>query len=216
VPASINRNPFADERLDQHAAWDAFLGTWDEDRWTQVMVELARTNYTGTATKVRKGHTLAARDVGDLLSITTPPAWIGPDEIKLMLQGFVTEVLGNRTWRLTWNTSPYGPFVGNDFTLRPSTATLVSAGASTLNASLTSTATSFDVATPSTSRPWKVGSSLALNIIVGGETMTVGTIGAYAAGIQAFSSVTRSVNTVVKAHDAGDVVNLVKPIHLGL
>ncbi len=215
VPASINRNPFADERLDQHAAWDAFLGTWDEDRWTQVMVELARANYTGTAAKIRKGHTLAALDIGDLFSITSPPAWIGPDEIKLMMQG-VTEVLGNRTWRLTWNTSPYGPFVSNDFTLRTSTATLVSAGASTLNASLTSSATSFDVATPSTSRPWEVGSGLALSITVGGETMTVDTIGAYAAGIQAFSGVTRSVNTVVKAHSSGDVVNLVKPIHLGL
>jgi hypothetical protein len=132
-----------------------------------------------------------------------------------MTQG-VTEVLGNRTWRLTWNTSPYGPYVRNDLSLRPVTLYHTSTTTSTLDAGITTTATSFDVATPSTSRPWRVGSGLALSIKVGGEVMTVDTIGAYAAGKQAFSSVTRSVNGIVKAHSAADAINIAKPFYLGL
>src|SRR6185295_4053351 len=55
----ITREVYSDDRLDDMAAWDAFLGTWDEPRWPQVRVDFERTPFTGTAAKVTKLKTIS-------------------------------------------------------------------------------------------------------------------------------------------------------------
>ncbi len=221
VPGSINTSPFLSSRLDDMAAFDAFLGTWDEDRWTNIQVELVRQNYVLTATKIRKAHILAHLDIGDLFSIINPPVWLPPDEIKLMIQG-VDEVLGNRTWRFVWNTSPYGPFIVNDLTQSIASAYRVAATTSTVTGSLTSTATgaaAFTITTPAGSKLWGTTATkpgnFPLDVAIGGEVITLsaitGTTSPQTADISA-----RSVNGVVKAHSAGDSIQVANPFYMTL
>jgi hypothetical protein len=52
-------------------------------------------------------------------------------------------------------------------------------------------------------------------IKMGGEVMSVGAISGTSSP-QTFSSITRSVNSVVKSHSAGEQVNVAQPVYLGL
>ena len=85
----------------------------------------------------------------------------------------------------------------------------------TLAADITSGATSFTVAISAGALWTTVAGDLPFDIRVGGEVMTVGAV-AGASSPQTFSSVTRSVNGVVKAHLAGAPVHVAYPFVLPL
>jgi hypothetical protein len=204
IPASINRNPYLNARLDDLAGWDSFLGTWDEERWTQVMVELARTNYVGTATKVRKGHILAALDIGHYFLIVNPPSHLPTDDIRLMMQGLQSEVLGNRTWRITWNTSPYGPYVVALF----DTARYDS-GSTTTNAAYDDNDTSIVFSTTDIGDIWSTTSE-PYEVVISGETIQVDSMGA-ASGTGPYvqtATVTRGIGGFSKALPSGSTITL--------
>lgn len=84
-----------------HAGWQLHLGTWDETRFPQVTVNLA------SAPASIAGA--AAVDVGSRIQITNPPAWLPPDTLDLLVQGY-SETLDQFTWTLTFNCTPFGPF----------------------------------------------------------------------------------------------------------
>ncbi|MDX2679299.1 hypothetical protein [Streptomyces soliscabiei] len=86
---------------------------------------------------------------------------------------------------------------------------------SELTAGITATATSFSVTT-TTGPVWTQNPvELPFDIRVGGEVMRVGAISGTTSP-QTFSSVTRSVNGIVKGHDAGTDVSLAEPAHIAL
>ena len=214
VPASINRNPYSSARLDDLAGWDAFLGTWDEDRWTNVMVELARTNYTGTAANVRKGHILSMLDIGDYFAIINPPSWIPPDDIKLMMQGLQTEVLGNRTWRITWNTSPYGPYITAVYgdARYDSASTTAGAAYDSDDTSIVFSTTNHRELWSTTSEPYDI------RVPSTGEIFTVTSMGA-ASGSGPYTqtaTVTRGTNSIAKAIASGASLRIANPGRYGL
>ena len=217
ILGSADRNTYTSERLNDHAAWETFLGTWNEYRWIQIPVALERSSFSGSAADVRQALRLAALDIGDMLTLTGPPQWTKPDDVLLFIQGLPIEILGNRKWQLNWNTSAYGPYVVNDLTSSAASRTRVAAGSGyVLAGSLTSTATSFTVTIPTGSKLWGTTTTkpgnFPLNIVIGDEVITISGISGTATP-QTFTVSARSVNGIVKSHAAGDAVEVQFPFY---
>lgn len=94
-------NLLDDTQTTHHAGWRLHLGTWDETRFPQVVVNLAAAPASIEAA--------AAVDVGSRIRISNPPVWLPPDTLDLMVQGY-SETLDQFTWTLTYNCAPFGPF----------------------------------------------------------------------------------------------------------
>lgn len=213
--STVTPNVSVDSRLKRQAEWHAFIGTWDELRYPNVQVDLERQPFTDDPDLL---NSLKALDQGDRLDITELPSWLPPGDARLMVQGY-QETLKNKGWAFKWNTTPYGPYLPNDLNDDAQSPNRLAATNSVLDAGITSSATSFDVET-ATGRPWANSTDkpnlFPIDIVIGGEVMTVGAISAATAGMQTFSSVTRSVNGIVKAHSAGASVDVADPFYVVL
>ncbi len=195
---STTLNLYDDDQPEQHAGWLLHLGTWDDTRYPVVRVNLAAApQLIAAATAV---------DLGDRITISNPPAWLPPDDIDLMAQGY-NEVIGLYDWTLEFNCTPAGPFdvaYADDAVYGRADT-----DGSELATGATSTATSLSVAT--TSGPiWTTSAGdMPFDIRVAGEVMTVTNITG-SSSPQTFT-VTRSVNGVVKAQSSGADVRLAHP-----
>jgi hypothetical protein len=218
APDSITLNAQEDERLFSLASYEVAKGTVTTQRFPVVQINLERANYNGSAAHIVRALQLSRLDVGDLVSLDNLPLWCSPLLADLLVRGY-EEILANRRWQFRWNTSPYGPYRVNDLSNEANVRTRVAATNSSLNANITSGATSFDVKTPVGAK-WRTSASrptqFPILIVIGGEVMSVGAIGAYAAGVQNFSSVTRAINGIVLAHSANDEVQVFEPIVIGI
>lgn len=217
VPGSIDRNTYTSERLTDLAAWDTFLGTWNEYRWIQIPVAFERPNFSGSVADVRAALKLAALDVGDLLTMTGPPSWTKPDDALLLIQGMPTEILGNRKWQINWNTTPYGPYVVNNLTSDAGSRYRVAAGDGyVLAGALDDNDLSFTVTIPTGGKLWGTTATkpgnFPQNVVIGDELITISGITGTASP-QTFTASARSVNGVVKTHDAGDAVEVQFPFY---
>ncbi len=221
VPGSINRETFTAERLLDQAEYDVFIGTWDELRWPFVEINRARQNYAGTFAKVQKGGILSHLDVGDMFILANPPSeFLLFDDVEWILQGTSQETLGQKIWRIRWNTTPYGPYRMNDLTLESNSRYRAAAGTnSTVSANFDSDDTSFTVAVATGSKLWGTTTTkpgnFPQNVIVGGEVITISGISGTTSP-QTFTVSARSVNGVVKSHVVGDAVEVQQPFYLGL
>lgn len=199
---SQERNFFDDDQPAQAAEWLLYLGTWDEARYPTLHVDLAA------------GPSLiddvTAADVGDRATVSNPPAWLPPDGIDLLIQGY-TEVIQQLSWDVTFNCTPGAPW--------SSIAEADSARADTAGSSLvsgaTSSATSLSVRTDS-GAVWidsaTYPSDFPFDIAVAGERMTVTAITGTTSP-QTFT-VTRSVNGVSKAQSSNASVSLWTPYYV--
>lgn len=111
VPGTDTYAARDDSQLASLAGWQTSLGTWDEARFPDVQVALERQ-------QTLLGGTLAASclkmDIGRNFVMTGLPAHQPPGPYELMTQGY-SEALGNRTARIDWSTTPYGPWRGYRF-----------------------------------------------------------------------------------------------------
>jgi hypothetical protein len=210
-PAGVGRyadsqtvNVEDDAQLSDIAGWWLHLGTWDEARYPQVTVDLAAAPWLIDQ--------VTAVEVGDRITITHLPPWVAPGDVDLLVQGY-TEVIGLYDWTITFNCTPAGPW--RVAVLDDPVLGRADTDGSRLAAGITATATSFQVQV--TDGPlWTTDpADFPLDIAVGGEVMTVGAISGTSSP-QTFSSVTRSVNGVVKAQSAGADVRLAHPMILAL
>ncbi|MDI9885307.1 hypothetical protein QMZ92_13115 [Streptomyces sp. HNM0645] len=96
-----SRSLALDSQAIQIAGWDLHVGTWDEARYRAVTVRLHKAPHLIPD--------VLALDIGDKLVITNPPEWLPPGPIELIVQG-TTEVLGLRTWTITFLCTPAGPW----------------------------------------------------------------------------------------------------------
>ncbi len=203
--ASYSLDLNADTQCEQIAGWKLHLGTWDESRYPVVRVNLARNpELIDDATRV---------DIGDRIQITSPPSWLPPGTIDLMVQGY-SEYMDQNRWEISYNCTPYGPWV---VAVTDTDAARANTAGSALAADVNTTATSLSVST--TSGPVWVDSAtyasdFPFTIVVGGETMSVTAITGTTSP-QTFT-VTRSVNGVVKSHSTGDAVSLAVPSYVAL
>lgn len=190
-----------DGQLADQAGWRLLLGTVDEARYPVLTLDLSRAPFVASSTLALAVQDL---DVGDRLTIENPPAWLPPDDISQLAQGF-SEILSNFHHRVDVNCAPERPF--GQVGIYQDTESRYSSDGSTLAEDLTTTETAVDVATP-TGPLW---SDLDgdFDVIIAGERMTVTAITG-AASPQTFT-VTRSVNGVVKTQSTGAAVELFRP-----
>jgi hypothetical protein len=198
----VTLNVEFDSSLEDRASWLVHLGTVDEARYPVLAVNLARGNFIGANQQLALDT--RGLDVGDRLVVVNPPAWLPPDDITQLAQGF-KEFMANKQHTIAINCSPESPWgsigIYDDVRFRYS-----SDGTTTAEA-LDATETDVDVSTPS-GPVWSHADG-DFDIRVGGEVMTVTAVAG--AGASQTFTVTRSVNGVVKSHESGATVELAHP-----
>jgi len=195
--------------LPQQAAWRVHLGTVDEERYPVLGVGLHRHPFTSDP-----GFTASvlALDVGDKAVVTKLPAWMPPDDVQQIVQGY-TETIIPSEWNMDINCSPGSPWdVGIwDSSTGPGEARY-SPDLTTLAEDLTTTETAVDITT-ATGPEWGTA-DLPYDIVVGGERMTVTAV--TGVGAAQTMTVTRSVNDIEKTHLTGAEVRLFHPARYAL
>lgn len=196
---SITLSLSSDRVVEQIAAWRLYLGTWDEERYPTVHINLAAAPSLIPA--------VLALDIGDRIQIINPPAWLPPGPIDLIVEGY-TETIGHpNDWDIVLNCTPAGPWtvgVTDDLVLGR-----VDTAGSQLASGVTSSATSLSVAT--SGALWTTaGAEFPFDIQIDGEVMTVSAISG-ASSPQTFTLSARAVNGVVRTHLAGADVRLAHP-----
>lgn len=104
-PYSLTVNAHADSQLANEAAWLLTLGTIDQERYPQVIVDLTRTEVASVFAAV---PSLA---VGDYFQISNPPAWLPSGTINQLVYGW-QETLNAYKWTITLNAVPESPYTG--------------------------------------------------------------------------------------------------------
>jgi hypothetical protein len=186
--------------LFEQAGWRLHLGTTDEARYPQLALNLAHTSIAGDT-----GMTAAARDldVGDRVTVANPPAWLPPESISQIVQGY-SEELGNYEHSLRLNCSPASPYEVAVYDVQ---GRYESYGTTT-NEALDSTETGVDITTP-VGPLWSTAAS-GFDVMIGGERMTVTAVGSPTGTAQTLT-VVRSVNGVTKSHASGAEVRMFEP-----
>lgn len=157
---SVTLNLHDDDQAAQHAGWLLHLGTWDETRYPVLRVDLA-----AAPSLIEAATTL---DLGDRVTVAHPPAWLPPDLIDLIAQGY-TETLGHPIdWTLEFNCTPAGPW--NVGYAEDDVYGWADTDGTVLAAAATSTATTLSVNVTDGPR-WTHESDFVVR--VGGEVMTV-------------------------------------------
>ena len=103
----LTLNLETDEQLEQHASWRLHLGTVDEQRFPDgIGVQLARPAFSVSSRR----RTIRAANLGDVLTVTDPPASLGaPDDVRQLVQG-VKETITQLRHGVLWMVSPASPY----------------------------------------------------------------------------------------------------------
>ena len=201
-------NVETDDMLPPMAGWLLHVGTVDEARYAQLTVNLANSHVAANTTL---SQAILAADIGDRIVITNTDDLNVYDDISLIVIGY-TEAISPREHSITFNCMPESPYRVLELDLAD--ARIDPGDGASLSAGISSSANSFTVTCDGFLWTTDAG-QMPISIMIGGEEMSVGAISG-AASPQTFSSVTRSVNGVVKAHSAGAIVRLKRPAILAL
>ncbi|MFJ1995327.1 hypothetical protein [Streptomyces asiaticus] len=98
---SVSLSLDADDQAEPIAWWRLWLGTQDEIRYPSVHVDLTKAPGLADAA--------AAVVEGDRITIANPPAWLPPEKIDLIVQGY-REVFLPHKWDITFNCTPARPW----------------------------------------------------------------------------------------------------------
>lgn len=196
-------NVASDSQLPGQAYWRLHQGTVDEARYPQISVNLAHPTF--ATNPALKNAALSLR-VGDKITLLGPLPSQAPDDISVLVVGF-SETITHFEHRLTFNCEPASAWqVG---IIEGSAAVRAATADSTLAADATSGATTFSVATnsgPVWADSATYPSEFPMSMRLGGENVSVTAITGTTSP-QSFT-VTRSVNTVVKAQTTGTAIQL--------
>lgn len=209
---SVSLSLGADTQCAGQANLRVMIGTVDEPRYPLIHVELGSARIGGVAATLDGA---LAVDHGDRITVTGTPVWLPPGTIDQHTIG-QTETLGVREYEIDFVCQPANPIGGGD--LYDATTFRWAADGSTLSAGITSTATgAAALSLVTTTGPvWtSAAGDFPLDILVGGEQITLSAIAATASPQSATVSA-RSVNGVVKAHLAGEVVQIADPTYYQL
>lgn len=214
---SVTLDVARDEQLGEQAGWRVHLGTADGYRYPSATVNLV-----GNPQLV---ETVAERDTGDALQIINPPAWLPPEPVELMIEGY-TETLNAYRWSIEFNASPGAPWIvgqalaeedGEPVALGESQPNRADTAGCGLAEDLDETATGFTVTTHQGPR-WitseEFPDELPFDIQCGGEVMRVQSI--TGTGRTQTFTVIRAMNTIRQPHPAGEPVTLVQPAVVAL
>lgn len=215
-PRNINVNPYRDDLLPNIASWYANVSSPWEDRIPSIPISLARSAFTSDIAYFQQITRMTA---GGKLYVTDPADDLPPDDIEQIIRGY-TEVITNddrsRDWKINFNTTPASPY--RVFILDTSRlACGFIAGSSLTKTFLTvdedTTSTAWQINTTD-STPWSTTDE-PYDLMVDGEVVTVST--AADTTLPQDITVTRSVNGIVKEHDAATAnIEIARPFVLGL
>lgn len=187
--------------LEGQASWKLHLGTVDEARYPSVSINLRHSTFTSS---VERTNTALSVDIGDRIVIANPPAWLPPDDISLIVQGYSETIGGTEQHDITFVCVPESAWrIAVADTARADTS------GSEMTSAISSSETSFSVSVTE-GRLWTTDAAeMPFDIRAGGEVMTVTGISG-ASSPQTFT-VTRGTNGITKAHTAGTDVRLAQP-----
>jgi hypothetical protein len=163
---SIQVNAWPDSMLPSIANWAVHVGTDGHDRFPTLPFNLARSETPNSIAMLR---------IGDLHTVTNPPAWIQYDEIDQLVAGR-SETLGPfAVWQIDTNAIPAYPYVVAEIAGGVSPATHADTDGTTLNAGITSTATAMSFATTDPVMPvWTTNpTDFPFDVAISGERITV-------------------------------------------
>lgn len=205
-PDAVSLSLYSDDDALHQAGWKVHLGTVNELRYPSIGVALENARVAASSSLTQA---ILDTDIGDRLVVTSPPSWLPPYQVTQMVFGY-DEVMDKFQHSVTFRTIPEVPYEIGTATPAATSVTQTKTDhlSSTLNADITSSATSIDVAIDNTGGALWTTSGVDFDIVVGGERMTVTSVSG-ASSPQTFT-VTRSVNGVVKAHSDFDPVRLWK------
>ena len=213
VPTGVKVNVESDAQLPNAASWARALGTVPDVRYPRVTVDLGARELTLGTDPTLPARQVLQLGVGDRLLVTGLQAADQYRDLDQLVRGgteVYRDVYGHK---VTLNTAPYEKYrtaVYGDAESR-----YADMGGTTLDSSLTTTATGARNVTTSIGERWtNDAGAYPLDVDIEGERVTLsGTTGAGAAQVMTISA--RSVNGVVKAHPAGAVVRLWQPSYYG-
>lgn len=206
-------NAYTDERLQSIAGWIALAASWDQDRYPALGIAMHRSVVLADNDLFER---LMALNLGDTATVIDFPDWMPPDDVPEIVQGY-TETLSKFLWEIECAATPGGayqavPLLGSDaFPVRLD-ATTHSTGAS-----LTTTATSVSLVTPSGSAVWvdsaTYPSEFPISLVIDGEVVSLTAVTGTTS--PQTGTITRSVNGVVKSHSPGALVRLARSFYIG-
>lgn len=196
----------ADDQARHLAGWIMHTGTYDGLRYTSITLKLGNPRVYALA------HQILRADVGDKIRLVNLPGeQYGPDDVDLLVRGY-TETIGADDWSITFTCTPGQPY--DVLQLDTDRYSRIDTAGSELTSGITSTATAISVTT-TVGQIWtRTASDWPFDVMVGGERMTVTAVTGTSSP-QTFT-VTRSVNGVVKAHDAGTGVGIADAVVIAL
>jgi hypothetical protein len=100
---AISRNLAEDGDLETHANWLLHLGTYNGIRYPALTLNMANSAMEGFSDE------LIHLQVGDRITIENPPAWLPPEPIDLLVEGY-QETVNEFDWLIEFNCSPAGPW----------------------------------------------------------------------------------------------------------
>jgi hypothetical protein len=187
-----------DDVLDDHASWRVHLNVDAQDaNYPSIPIDLA-------ANPALLVGWLAC-DIGSRVQRTNQPTIAGIGVVDQVVEGY-TEKLGPKTWDVSANGTPAKVW---DIARYDDTAKRKDSRTSTLNAGYNTTATTMVVTFTNILDAWST-TSTPYDWRVNGERITVTAMGAVT-GTGPYTqsaTVTRSVNTVVRSHLAGEEVHM--------
>jgi hypothetical protein len=192
----------SDARLDDHAGWRRHLGTWGEERFPRVAVQLAGLSASLVAAAL-------AVESGDRTVVTNSPVAVHAGDIEQLAQGYA-ERFDQFSWVLTFNCAPAGAWAV--FVLEDQVLGRLHTSGSELAAPVDSDDTVFLVATDSGKRLWITTASRSQDFPfaaqLGGEVVKVTAITGTTSPQE--WTVQRALNSVVKSHPAGTRVQIAR------
>lgn len=205
-PVEVNVNE--DTLLPDVAGVALGLGTVDEYRYPTIQLNLERAPFVASASLTAGALGL---DSTDVVEIDNPPSFLQADPILAFVRGY-EERLSQFMWQLKINATPASPYYV--FICEDATYGHLADDGLTLSAGVTTTATSWSIATTNAASPLLsiAAGDYPVSMLCEGEKITITAV-AGAASPQT-ATVTRSVNGIVKAHGAGAAVTMFNPPRL--
>lgn len=193
VKKTVDVSVYQDSDLEIIAGWHLSKGTLDRPRYESVTVDLVANPSLATACN-------AIRE-GDLITITG----YEPDPIPLLVIGIVQQV-GHSTRTFTFTTRPADLYRTGIY---DNTATLYDSR-STLNAGVTSTATTMVFTFTDIDEAWSVAGFFPYDVMIAGERIRVTAMGAITGSgpWTQSATVTRSMNGIIKPQVTGAAVRV--------
>lgn len=200
-PDSVTLNVQSDALLQQHAAWRLHMGTVDEPRYPAISINLASQWMTGLR--------LAALNVlfGRRIVIKSPPSRLGGDISQIVIG--IQETITHFEHRITVVCQPESPY--EVVALNSATTGRLDSASAALAGDLTPTQTSAQIAT--TGALWTVTDE-PFDVLINGEQITISAITGTSSPQTA--TLTRAVNGISKAHQAGEAIHLAAAVALAL